>query len=54
MRFENTVAVVAGAASGIGYVAAQRLASEGAMRAWVDSNGRLVCRSASTNRHYVS
>lgn len=38
-RFENRVAVVSGAAQGIGRAAAERLASEGATVACVDING---------------
>jgi NAD(P)-dependent dehydrogenase (short-subunit alcohol dehydrogenase family) len=38
-RFEGKVAIVTGAASGLGRAVAQRLASEGANVACVDLNG---------------
>jgi meso-butanediol dehydrogenase / (S,S)-butanediol dehydrogenase / diacetyl reductase len=51
MRFENKVAVITGAASGIGRAVAQRLASEGARVALIDRNPEGLEKFAASLTH---
>ena len=48
MRFENKVAIISGAASGIGRAVAERLCSEGARVALVDRNEEGLAELAAT------